>query len=83
MHLTPIPLPKVGACPAGYHPDGQMCVPRPEAMPAVLKNGPCPSGWHSDGNYCVANDKKSRMVIPKRGACPNGYYADGAYCVQI
>ena len=55
MTMTASPIPKKGMCPAGYSTSGEMCVPGPNARPAIAKNGMCPSGWSTSGNYCLKN----------------------------
>jgi hypothetical protein len=82
MTMQAMPIPKNGSCPSGYTSDGNMCVPRANAKPAIPKNGSCPSGWSSDGNYCVARAANPKNVIPKNGSCPSGYSSDGNYCVE-
>jgi hypothetical protein len=50
----PLPLPKVGQCPAGYRESGGYCAPmRRDAPAAVPKRGQCPSGWTQSGAYCL------------------------------
>lgn len=65
MSMPIMPVAKNGACPSGYHAEGNMCVPSANAKPVIAKNGPCPSGWHAEGNYCVANASNPKNVIPK------------------
>ena len=75
------PVPKVGACPSGWHASGGYCAPNSkDALPIVPKIGVCPSGWHPAGDYCVANSWKSKLIVPKQGACPNGWHASGSWC---
>jgi len=47
------PIPRNGACPAGYHISGAYCVPGNHARYAIIRNGSCPTGYYSSGNYCV------------------------------
>jgi hypothetical protein len=75
------PVHKNGACPSGYHSDGQYCVPGRSAKPVIDKSGSCPSGYHTDGKYCVAGSS-AREAILKSGSCPSGYHSDGNYCVR-
>jgi len=49
-------LPKDGACPSGYHTEGNYCIGNRNNPPAALpKDGACPSGYHTEGGYCVSN----------------------------
>ncbi len=41
------PIPKVGACPPGYHGSGKYCVPPERVKPAIEKLGACPPGYYS------------------------------------
>ena len=85
MTMQAMPIPKKGACPIGYHSDGDMCMPDPGAKPAMLKAGSssAPIGWHTEGDYIVADSTNPRNVIPKTGSsCPLGYHTDGDYYVQ-
>jgi hypothetical protein len=50
----PLPQPKAGQCPAGYHESGGYCAPTSLRSPvAIRKHGPCPSNWVQSGDYCV------------------------------
>jgi hypothetical protein len=77
-------IPKVGACPSGYHASGGACVPNygsRTAPPALPKLGTCPSGYGTSGDYCLGY-RDAKHAIAKIGSCPNGYHASGAYCVS-
>lgn len=82
MQVMPIQQDQNGRCPSGYYSSGNMCVPSPNAKPAIPKIGYCPNGWYSSGNSCVASKDNPKIVIPKGGSCPVGYHAEGNYCVQ-
>jgi hypothetical protein len=50
----PVPVPKHGNCPSGYHENGSYCTPMtPQAPAAIPKVGSCPSGWMQSGDYCI------------------------------
>ena len=70
MSMPIMPVAKNGACPSGYHAEGNMCVPSANAKPVIAKDGPCPSGWHAEGHYCVANASNTKNVIPKKRPLP-------------
>lgn len=83
MTMPVLPIPRNGTCPSGYAPQGNMCVPRAGARPAIPKIGTCPPGWRPQGNYCLAMSDTPKTVIPKIGLCPAGYAPFGNYCVKI
>jgi hypothetical protein len=74
------PMPKIGACPSGYHPSGGYCAPGTTAGPALPKTGQCPSGYHASGGYCGQDG--ARHAVHRVGACPVGYHVSGAYCLK-
>jgi hypothetical protein len=51
----PLPQPKVGSCPSGYHESGGFCAPMRRDAPAAIPkgSGQCPSGWMQSGAYCL------------------------------
>lgn len=56
-----LPLPKTGACPSGYIPNGSYCIPGKNANYGIEKNGQCPSGYFPNGDYCIAKKKTQRL----------------------
>ena len=76
-----LPLPKTGACPSGYMPNGSFCMPSKNANYAIAKKDVCPTGYFPNGDYCIAN-KNSKTAIPKTGTCPTGWFPNGDYCVK-
>ena len=57
------PMPKIGACPSGYHHSGGYCAPGSTAGPAISKTGQCPSGYHASGGYCLGQEKLATPCI--------------------
>jgi hypothetical protein len=58
---APLPQPKVGQCPSGYHESGGFCAPTSNRSPdAIVKRGQCPSGWMQSGAYCIGPPKRER-----------------------
>src|SRR3954447_3378482 len=55
-HATAQPMPKIGACPSGYHHSGGHCAPSSTPGPAIAKIGQCPSGYHASGGYCLGQE---------------------------
>jgi hypothetical protein len=55
----PVPVPKHGHCPSGYHESGSYCTPMtPNAPPAIPKAGTCPRGWMQSGDYCIQMQRR-------------------------
>jgi hypothetical protein len=75
------PMPKIGACPSGYHHSGGYCAPSSTAGPAIAKTGQCPTGYHASGDYCLGQ-KGGRHAVHRVGACPINYGVSGAYCLS-
>jgi hypothetical protein len=65
------PMPKIGACPSGYHHSGGYCAPSSTAGPAIAKTG----------DYCLGQ-KGGRHAVHRVGACPINYGVSGAYCLS-
>lgn len=76
----PVPLPKTGACPAGYSTSGGYCKPTQSARFAVEKQGGCPAGYQASGGFCLAG-RSARMAVVKTGGCPAAWQASGNYCL--
>lgn len=74
------PLPKSGACPAGYVTSGGYCKPTENARFAVEKHGGCPAGYQPSGGFCLAG-KSDKTAVRKVGACPAGWQVSGNYCL--
>ena len=51
----PLPQPKIGTCPSGYHESGGYCTPMRHDTAAAIAKGSrqCPAGWAQSGSYCV------------------------------
>jgi hypothetical protein len=75
------PMPKIGACPSGYHHSGGYCAPSSTAGPAIAKTGQCPSEYHPSRDYCLGQ-KGARKAVHRVGTCPVGYHVSGAYCLS-
>jgi hypothetical protein len=55
----PLPVPKVGSCPAGYRESGGYCAPTAGTKrDAIPKQGQCPSGWITSGAYCLGPERR-------------------------
>src|SRR3954469_21933897 len=67
----PQPLPKIGACPSGYHHSGGYCAPSSTAGPAIAKTGQCPSEYHASGGYCLGQEG-ARHPVHRGGRGPVG-----------
>ena len=80
------PLPKLGACPSGYHTSSGYCVPNSggRSRGAIEKIGShCPVGFSTSGRYCLSDPSNRRQAIEKTGtSCPSGWFTSGRYCVQ-
>ena len=51
----PTPVPKVGACPAGFVETGGFCtLMSGTTRTAIIKAGQCPANWITSGAYCLS-----------------------------
>jgi hypothetical protein len=51
----PLPVRKVGNCPAGYVSGAEWCTPmRGTGRDAIVKVRRCPANWTESGNYCLS-----------------------------
>ena len=58
------PMPKIGACPSGYHHSGGYCAPSSTAGPAIAKTGQCPREYHASGQLLPRSERRASRRAP-------------------
>ena len=57
----PLPVRKVGPCPAGYASGASYCAPmRGTRRDAIVKVRQCPPNWITSGLYCLSPERRER-----------------------